>query len=135
MVCLSTCLESTNGAMPRGRQGRRRNGLESEGNGGKSSKRKQASGTDSIGSYCRCSRIAFLVPRTRPTPHDLDDVDPQCHLVRTPTPDEAFSPASWPSYTRLDRDAVSLSRHGIGWFGGALMALGLAALEAGGLRR
>lgn len=93
--------------MPRGMQGRRRNGLESEGKGSKNSKRKQASGTDSIGLYCRCSRMAFLVPRTRPTPHDLDDVDPQCHLIRTPTPDEAFSPASWPSYTRLDRDAVS----------------------------
>lgn len=103
-----------------------------EGKEKKNYQRKQASGTNSIGLYYRCGRIAFLVPRTRPTPHGLDDVDPQCHLIRTPTPNEAFSPAWWPSYTRLNRDAVS---SGIGWFGGALMALRLAALEAGGLRR
>lgn len=74
-------------------------------------KGKQASGSDSMGLHCRMAYLVAsrgaLVHQTQATPHDLDDLDPQCHLIRTPTHDEAFPPASWPSYTRLDRDAVS----------------------------
>lgn len=102
-------------------------------------KSKQASGSDSIRLQCRYSRIAYLVsfrgalaPWTRPTPHDLGDFDPQCHLIRTPTADEAFSPASWPSYTRLDHNGfLVIESDGSAGVAG----FGLAGWEADGLRR
>lgn len=95
---------------------------------GQKTRAKQASGSDSIGLQCRSQQDRVpglsrgaLAPRTRPTPHDLDDFDPQCHLIRTPTSGEAFSPASWPIYTRLDRGAVSSWNRMVRW---ALLALG-----------
>lgn len=57
---------------------------------------KQASGSDSMGLQCRSQqdRVPGLVQgclRTANTDYPsrltLDDFDPQCHLIRTPTPD------------------------------------------------
>lgn len=52
---------------------------------------------------------------TWPTPHDLDDFDPQCHLIRTPTPEKLSPPHRGPV---IPDSITTLSRHGIGWFGG-----------------